>query len=328
MDPNILLAAIKNTYNEILNRDPNQQEYRNNYFRIVQRRLTIDQLKSQLNRSNEKKNQILQQKIQQRKEALLSTPIIGSMTTIPKRLLEIKETIDSLKNQTVKLSKLILAIPHKLSRTGEEYVIPQELFEDPFIHIHRCNDNGPITKLLGALEVITDPNTVFITFDDDIRYPPDTIQNLLTGYLVNENAVYCASAVLFKYLRDESSRGNPQFQKIVFTQQQNSGPTQILEGWGGTLYRRSFFNNADLKFLLPTSKHCFLSDDLMISNYLAKNKIPIIKLKRPKLHVRGTAQYNALFKGADGMSLTTFPRYELAIEELKAEGRFFIKSNL
>jgi len=244
------------------------------------------------------------------------------MTTIPKRLLEIKETIDSIKNQTIKLTKLILAIPHKFQRTGEEYVIPPELLEDPFIHIHRCNDSGPITKLIGALECISDPNTVFITFDDDIKYPPNAVQNLLTGYFVNENAVYCASGVNFRYLKDE--RGNISTNQIIFNEQEETGPTKILEGWGGVIYRRSFFKNEDIKFLIPTSKHCFLSDDLMISNYLAKHNIPIIKLKKHQLHVRKIAHYNALFTGADGISLRTFPRYQLAVDELRRERRFFL----
>jgi hypothetical protein len=47
------------------------------------------------------------------------------------------------------------------------------------IYIHRTEDYGPSTKLLGALENEKDPDTVIMVIDDDTRYHPDTALSLL-----------------------------------------------------------------------------------------------------------------------------------------------------
>jgi len=47
------------------------------------------------------------------------------------------------------------------------------------ITINRCDDHGPLTKLLPTLLRETDPDTVIITVDDDKIYLPDTMLSLM-----------------------------------------------------------------------------------------------------------------------------------------------------
>lgn len=232
--------------------------------------------------------------------------IIGGMTTIPSRINDLKVTIDSIKKQTIPISKLILTIPYALRRNGRTYDIPQWIQEDNFIHILRMDDFGPVCKLLGPLEYSRDPETLIITFDDDTIYSDDTVKNLINGYLVYPNAAFATSSLLFK-IKDNT----PQFKT-----QYIAGPTNILEGWGGALYKRSFFHK-DMHDMLPNSYHCFFSDDLIISNYLKKHGVPLIKVKKPRsLGVRGISNVDALRTGANGLTYRTFNRYRLAVMEL------------
>jgi hypothetical protein len=48
------------------------------------------------------------------------------------------------------------------------------------ITVNRCQDVGPLTKLLPAVlaEEKGDPDTIIITVDDDQVYPPDTVKYL------------------------------------------------------------------------------------------------------------------------------------------------------
>jgi hypothetical protein len=240
--------------------------------------------------------------------------IIGGMTTIPSRINDLKKTIDSIKQQTVKIDKLILTIPYELKRNKEKYEIPKWIEEDEFIHIIRMNDFGPVCKLLGALEYTKEPETIIITFDDDTIYSDDTVKNLIIGHLIKPNAAFATSSLQFRMIK-----GNPEFKT-----QYIAGPTRILEGWGGALYKRSFFSK-DINEMLPNSYHCFFSDDLIISNYLRKKSVPLIKVRRPKkLEVRSISNIDALRTGANGLTYKTFNRYRLAVKELIYLNKFYL----
>lgn len=240
--------------------------------------------------------------------------LIGGMTTIPSRINGLKETINSIKNQTVQISKLILTIPYALRRNGRTYDIPQWLEDDDFVHILRMDDFGPVCKLLGALEYARDPNTLIITFDDDTTYSNDTVKNLIIGHMLYPNAAFATSSLQFRIIDGNSH----------FKTQYVAGPTHILEGWGGALYKRSFFHK-DIHDMLPNSYHCFFSDDLIISNYLRKHKVPLVKVQRPRhLGVRGISNVDALRTGANGLTYKTFNRYRLAVMELRYLHKFYL----
>lgn len=316
MTPEEAHDLIIKLYKEILERDVDKIGYKTYLRALIIEGRDEEWLRNQLHNSPEHKRLMLQKRTTEMVESVKDLKIVGGMTTIPKRIDKIGPTIESIKKQIIPISKLYLTVPHKLQRTGEEYVIPDFITEDPFVEVVRSIDYGPICKLTGVIEAVEDPETIIVTFDDDVYYPPTVTKALISGMFLYPNAAYSVSAVHAK----NNGNGKMQFNMKVYP-----GPTSILEGWAGAMYRRCFFENKDCFQLLPTMHHCFFSDDLMISNYLAKKGIPRIKVKNPGgVRVRETAMIDGLFLGANGLSYRTFKRYKLAAMELYFQKRLYL----
>ena len=79
--------------------------------------------------------------------------IYVSLTTIPQRLKNLNQSIESLLKQTRKPDKIFINIPLKyrrFSNTIEDNQITK--FDNSIVEITRCEDCGPGTKLLGSLD--------------------------------------------------------------------------------------------------------------------------------------------------------------------------------
>tara|TARA_B100000795_G_scaffold221952_1_gene176745 strand:+ start:209 stop:940 length:732 start_codon:yes stop_codon:yes gene_type:complete len=95
-----------------------------------------------------------------------------TLTTIPSRLKNLRVTIDSINNQTLKPHKIFLNIPKEYKRFPNTYIKEKDLenikkIEN--IEVIRCNDFGPSTKLMGSLDKIRKYDCVIIV-DDDHEY--------------------------------------------------------------------------------------------------------------------------------------------------------------
>ena len=76
-----------------------------------------------------------------------------SLSTIPQRLKNLNETIETLLKQTKKPDKIFVNIPFKYRRfkqTIKDDELPK--FDNSIVEITRCEDYGPATKLLGSLD--------------------------------------------------------------------------------------------------------------------------------------------------------------------------------
>ena len=95
-----------------------------------------------------------------------------SLTTLPSRINNIKKTLDSITNQTIKPNKIFLNLPYKYKR------FPNYEFNDDQIkglsnynlEISRCEDFGPATKLMGSINKIKNKYECIILIDDDHIY--------------------------------------------------------------------------------------------------------------------------------------------------------------
>ena len=90
-----------------------------------------------------------------------------SISTIPQRLKHLKESVNSLLNQTRKPDKIFINIPYKYKRFKEtvgDNQIPK--FDNSIVEVTRCEDCGPGTKLLGSLNKL-EKNSLLILADDD-----------------------------------------------------------------------------------------------------------------------------------------------------------------
>src|SRR5262249_26816433 len=161
--------------------------------------------------------------------------IVISLTTTPSRLPTLQEMLGPLLLQTAPCDAILVQIPDRLRRTGESYAIPEWLAAMPGGEIHRCTDFGPATKLLGALECETDPDSLIITVDDDVRSPPSMVES----YIRNADSALALCTAGFDivdraaFVRDvrgalQAVRGH-------------QVPAHVAEGYGSVAYRRDFF---------------------------------------------------------------------------------------
>jgi len=110
--------------------------------------------------------------------------IIISLTTIPSRFVsdDFDIMIESLINQTLSPDHIIINICKEYKRQFEYddmyYKIKLENFCSNYqnVHINKCNDYGPGTKILGLCEFKEfkiNPNDIIIITDDDLIYKPN-----------------------------------------------------------------------------------------------------------------------------------------------------------
>jgi len=113
-----------------------------------------------------------------------------SISTIPPRLKNLEESIESLLKQTKKPDKIFINIPYKYERfneTIEENKIPK--FNNDIVEVTRCQDYGPGTKLLGSLNKF-EKNSLLILADDDHFYKDYMIEKFFHFYSRAPNNAY------------------------------------------------------------------------------------------------------------------------------------------
>ena len=177
--------------------------------------------------------------------------LVISLTTIPSRMYLLNYTLDSLKNQSIKPDAIILNIPHMSVRFNIEYNIPNWLLNDHNIEIHRCEDFGPGTKLLGLFShPKIDDNTMLCIVDDDRLYP-----NNIVDTLVNFSNKYPTATIGYMAgLIDETKREDAQAIKI--------------QGCSGFLTRKKYFTDDIYEC---TRRNFRYVDDDYISLHILKN---------------------------------------------------------
>lgn len=176
-----------------------------------------------------------------------------SLTTLPTRIANIKKTIDSIKNQTIKPSKIFLNLPYKFKRFPSYEFNEKQLYEleKLDVEIKRCDDYGPSTKLMGSLDQIKNFDCVVI-LDDDHVYHKEIFEIFINEFKKNKNN--------YSY-----------YVQKVFKLNMGQGADCILINTDDLDKIEIFF-----KSFVQNNMNLFLNDDLWISLYLqfiAKNKI-------------------------------------------------------
>ena len=116
--------------------------------------------------------------------------IYVSISTIPARLKNLNQSVQSLLNQTQKPDKIFINIPFKYKRFSEtinDDQIPK--FDSNVVEITRCDDSGPGTKLLGSLSKL-EKNSLLILADDDHNYENYMIEKFFYFYSKDPNNAY------------------------------------------------------------------------------------------------------------------------------------------
>lgn len=213
--------------------------------------------------------------------------VVCSMTTVPSRLVDPK-LIDNLKilnNQTRPFDAIYLTVPKVSRRLQKPYPeVPTELHKYCQI-VHIDTDYGPITKIVGGLIKESDPNTLIITCDDDIKYTETLVEELLIRHQRYPDSALCFSGIIIGQspgyisieLAYDNFRNNWWFN--LNCDSENGHPIDILFGYSGALYKRFFFpfsfekiQNNLLSYSL-SDNDVYHHDDVMLSAYLSHNNI-------------------------------------------------------
>ena len=188
--------------------------------------------------------------------------ILVSLTTSPRRIEHIEPVLDSIMKRTMKPDKIILNLPYVFKRNNTIFEkIPSFITSNKMIHVNRCEDIGPITKILPTIQIAKDMDSIIISIDDDIIYPDYFIEKLIKKAEQYPHCVITGS-------------GSIEYRNRLF---------EIAEGYAGNLYRKKFLIDFPVHEIPDYPKACYLGDDLIISNFLAKKFIPIISLKEDEL---------------------------------------------
>ena len=237
-----------------------------------------------------------------------------SFTTSPTRIHKIEKLLESLTNQTHSPDLIVLNIPKIFSRTNESYQIPEFVSNKVFINVVE-KDLGPATKVVPTISLLkkrgfNPQDTRIIYFDDDILYPKTLVEAYNTTINKNDNSVYTGSGFKFLNIKMKSVRNH------------NSKAT-IAEGYGSVCVRLDAFKNDfyDYFGLLLKNRDCYLSDDIILGNYFAKQNIDIKIINLPgvfcvrELWINGCIleygnQPDALHLGANNTSDNNVNRYK------------------
>lgn len=190
------------------------------------------------------------------------------MTTLPKRLPKIRKIVLSILQTGIDV--LYVNIPYK-TKCGENYIIPEGFLEGlDRVKIIRCDDYGPITKLLPVLDIEYEPDTCIITFDDDMLVDKNVIKILL-----KKAKKYPDSCIGF------SGICAGKFPFIYHWANSNTTDTRVdwLEGVHSILYRRKFLDKTKILNFSKEIHHLLLkNDDHWLSAYLSSKKVPMISI--------------------------------------------------
>jgi GT2 family glycosyltransferase len=209
--------------------------------------------------------------------------LVASLTTIPSRYELLYKTILNIKQQTYQPDTIYVTIPKKSKRFNIEYPpLPKKITE--LVEIATSDvDYGPICKIYGALKHESDPDTLIITLDDDIEYPPNYIEELMKyqikypdgaispgGYFMNKGLLFSLFITNMYPLRFLTKH-------FTYISNKECRDVDILYGTCCIIYKRSFFASHeklyDELYKYTEDEDIFKNDDVLLAGYLSKNNI-------------------------------------------------------
>jgi len=187
-----------------------------------------------------------------------------SLTTMPHHLLLIEPTLQSLLAQSIKADAIYLNLPKGVNKRNNMSYDVSGFKVPEGVTINRCEDHGPLTKLLPTLSVETDPDTVIITVDDDKIYLPDTMLSLMWHAEHSKDVAFGVCGWAFMWV--PRPMGVVPVYIPYFFRGTTGTMIDVLQACCGNAYRRSFF---DAEKLAKIPEGCYTTDDLWIAGYLA-----------------------------------------------------------
>lgn len=202
--------------------------------------------------------------------------IIISITTFPQRISKIWIVIECILRQSLLPNKIVLWLS-KEQFPNEIHDLPENLlkyYKSQVDIVFVDDDLRSHKKYYYALKEYS--SDIIITLDDDIYYPSNIIKDLTTLHKLFPTAICCHRA--HKVVRDVNGeiKEYSKWPKVY----ENYGPAFDLfhTSGGGTLYKKSFFNENVLdKEVFKVE--CFMADDVWLNIMAQLNKTKTVKSK-------------------------------------------------
>ena len=155
------------------------------------------------------------------------------------------------------------------------------------LEVNFCEDVGPHTKLLPALEKY--PDDVIITVDDDIYYDEKLIADLISDYRQkNEKCVICKSALVVSY---DNGKLKPYSQWPRATKRTSHDALLSPYGYCGVLYAPHVFSTEVFNKSVY-QKYCKHADDIWFTVIEMLERIPVYLSSIPRHDVMDVDHYN------------------------------------
>jgi hypothetical protein len=198
------------------------------------------------------------------------------------------------------------------------YPLLTERYDGLLIWCRGGPDYGPVTKLQGALTYLADKETpdtptYIVTIDDDILYLPKLLETYEKFMMMWQNAslgdstftpfVPCGLGFAGFNFSNPSSDSPTHMDNGHIVFEENQSFCQVLEGYLSVCYSTKLFNSETKIVSLDMSRDvytttswptylrkclenpdCRMSDDIIISNWLAMVNAPRLVLKQTHLH--------------------------------------------
>jgi len=195
----------------------------------------------------------------------MTNKIIVSLTSTKARIGTLSWTLDSIYAQTLQ--------PSEVRLYAESAVVEQEgLRAYPSLRCIATEDRGPITKISAIGDPDLDDDALVVTIDDDIVYHPCWLETLVAGARENPGAAVGFSGWDVRLFLEDPING-------TYWWPADPGERDVIEGWAGVAYRKSFL---DVAIIMapppPLFRHV---DDVWISWQLHRKGTSRVTLVNP-----------------------------------------------
>lgn len=210
--------------------------------------------------------------------------LVVSLTTIPERAHRLRPVLRSLLDQSEPADRLILALPRR-SLKGTAYPSASSLDLPKGVDVLECNDLGPATKLLPALEA--EPDAVILIVDDDVIYPRNLLETLLQAHRCMPDA-----AIGYRGVKLAGDRHFADLDHIFATGLCEPSRVDVLFGTWGYLLAPHILP-ASVRDFTHAPPELFWVDDVWISGQLARVGIPRFVVPATELPLETVSSFKA-----------------------------------
>lgn len=205
--------------------------------------------------------------------------LITSFTTIPSRLDNLSQVLESIHNQTKKADLIIVNCPSnilRLNKKNDVDSIKKIIMNCPakeYIYLNITRDYGPITKIYPLINLdFVKQDDEIIVIDDDRYYASKLFESLTEEFIrFNKSEAVCMFGL--NYPRKLNDR---------YLGPKMGNRCELMEATWGYIVKRSHLNDlknwsveADTydKVIELNFENSFLSDDYVISRYLDSQNV-------------------------------------------------------